>query len=82
LETENRKLNLSFQAGNNYQKKIKKIYFYFYFYFFCVRADSRGEGGRGGREREEGEGREKGGRCVRADAFFTASADGKNPSAG
>jgi hypothetical protein len=26
--------------------------------------------------------RERGGRCVRADAVFTALADGKNPSAG
>jgi hypothetical protein len=111
LKTENWKLFLSFQAGNNYQIffiKINKINkFCFFFFFSRLRAQQRG-----GRERGEGRGgREKGGEgdasarmlgCVRADmgasaqthsrlrgcsrvradAVFTASADGKNPSAG
>jgi hypothetical protein len=60
-----------------------------------VRTDSRREGGKGGRRGEggRGEGREMRPRgctpasarthcLVRTDAVFTASADGKNPSAG
>jgi hypothetical protein len=42
--------------------------------------EGEGEGEERGGEGREGEGR--GGRCVHADAVFTASADGKNPSMG
>jgi hypothetical protein len=79
LEIENRKSKidnckfvLSFQAGNNYQKK-KEILNLNFFFFFCVRADCREEGGRGGRGGEIGRGegrkmRPHGRVCVRADA--------------
>jgi hypothetical protein len=90
LGIENRKPKLkienwiffSFQAGNNYQKKIYLfiylfIYYfnfiYFLIYFSRVRADA------GVRPRGPAPARTP---HVRTDAVFTASADGKNPSAG
>jgi hypothetical protein len=80
LKTENCKLFISFQAGNNYQKKIIKIYnffyfyflFYFLFYFFASAWSAEGrEGEEGGREREgrEGEGGE-GGASARTQVFY------------
>jgi hypothetical protein len=82
-KTENCKFFLSFQAGNNYEKKFITFFIFFnlffIFLFFHVRADSKGEGVRGGRG---GEGcasvrtpmsaRTMG--CVRADAHVRADA--------
>jgi hypothetical protein len=76
LKTEDCKF-LSFQAGNNYQKKEKRKIFLFLFFIFIFSsahgqqtASSREGGGEGGRGEQRG--RRDGGELVRADALASA----------